>query len=107
MGILFLICTLAYLFSLHRKSRSGLYLLASGKLVNTGNERFRIKRLQENPGLSAEDAERRIASQMSSDEKRKRADYAIDCSGTLEATRRQVEEVYRQLSRLAKQSGAA
>ena len=66
-----------------------------------------IERLQENPGLSAEDAERRIASQMSSDEKRKRADYAIDCSGTLEATRRQVEEVYRQLSRLAKQSGAA
>lgn len=66
-----------------------------------------VERLQKNSGLSAEDAERRISSQMPSDEKRKRADYAIDCSGTLEATRRQVEEVYRQLSCLAKQPGTA
>lgn len=60
-----------------------------------------VERLQKNSGLSAEDAERRISSQMPSDEKRKRADYVIDCSGTLEATRRQVRVVYDELSRLA------
>jgi len=43
-------------------------------------------------GLSREQAERRIASQMPIDEKRRLADDVIDCSGTLDETRRQTDE---------------
>jgi dephospho-CoA kinase len=38
---------------------------------------------------------------MPGDEKRRRADYVIDCSGTIEETRRQVEALYPELKRLA------
>ncbi|MFZ0461596.1 MAG: dephospho-CoA kinase [Candidatus Acidiferrales bacterium] len=44
-------------------------------------------------GLTREQAEKRIASQMPIDEKRKFADDVIDCSQTLDETRRQTEEV--------------
>ena len=46
-----------------------------------------------NRGLTREQAERRIASQMPIDEKRRLADDVIDCSGTLDETRRQTDEV--------------
>jgi len=52
-------------------------------------------------GLSVEEAERRIAAQMPIDEKRRRADEVIDCSGTLEETARQVDEVVARLKRVA------
>lgn len=41
-------------------------------------------------GLSLEQARQRIAAQMPVEEKRRRADEVIDCSGTLEHTRAQV-----------------
>lgn len=44
-------------------------------------------------GLSEVEARRRIASQMPVEEKLKFATVKIDCSGTLEETRRQVEEL--------------
>ena len=44
---------------------------------------------------------RRIASQMPVEEKRRRAHYVIDCSGSLDKTRRQVEALYPKLARLA------
>ncbi|MFZ0638491.1 MAG: dephospho-CoA kinase [Candidatus Acidiferrales bacterium] len=46
-----------------------------------------------NRGLTREQAERRIASQMPLDEKRLLADDVIDCSRTIEDTRRQVAEM--------------
>jgi dephospho-CoA kinase len=49
--------------------------------------------------LSREEAELRIRAQMSSDEKRRYADYEIDTSGTFEETRRRVIEVYEELRR--------
>jgi dephospho-CoA kinase len=52
-------------------------------------------------GLEREEAERRIAAQISADEKRRRADFLIDCSGSLDETRRQVRELYPQLQKLA------
>jgi dephospho-CoA kinase len=55
-----------------------------------------LRRLTERDGFSVEEAQRRIDTQMSLDEKRKRADHLIDNSGSPEATRRQVEAVYRQ-----------
>jgi len=51
-----------------------------------------LARLRER-GLSAEDAQRRIASQMPMDEKRRLADEAIDCSRSLEETEQQVERL--------------
>lgn len=61
-----------------------------------------LERLMAKTGLSREDAERRISVQMPGDEKRRRADYVIDCSGTIEETRRRVEALYPELQRLAR-----
>ena len=61
-----------------------------------------LERLMAKTGLSQEDAERRISAQMPGDEKRRRADYVIDCSGTIEETRRQVKALYPELQRLAR-----
>jgi dephospho-CoA kinase len=51
-----------------------------------------VERLQAR-GLSLEEAQRRIAAQMPAEEKLKFATEKIDCSGSLESTRRQVEEL--------------
>jgi dephospho-CoA kinase len=56
-----------------------------------------ILRLMARNQISREDAERRVAAQMSSDEKRKYADYEIDTTGTMEETRQRVKQVYDQL----------
>jgi dephospho-CoA kinase len=48
-------------------------------------------------GLTVEQARQRIASQMPVEEKRRRADTVIDCSGTLEHTRAQVIELFAKL----------
>jgi len=56
-----------------------------------------IQRLMKRNQISREDAERRVAAQMSSDEKRKYADYEIDTSGTFEETRAHVVDVYQEL----------
>jgi dephospho-CoA kinase len=60
-----------------------------------------IERLMAKTGLSREDALRRVASQIPSEEKRRRADYVIDCSGSLAETRTQAEALYPELKRLA------
>jgi dephospho-CoA kinase len=59
-------------------------------------------RLIAKTGLSREEADRRIASQMPADEKRRRADFVIDCSGSLEETCRQVEALYPVLQKLVR-----
>jgi dephospho-CoA kinase len=60
-----------------------------------------IERLIAKSGLSRQDALRRMASQLPAEEKRRRADYVIDCSGSLEETRAQVEALYPEIKRLA------
>jgi dephospho-CoA kinase len=52
-------------------------------------------------GLTREQAEKRIASQMPIEEKRRLADDVIDCSGTLEETRRQTISLAGKLKQLA------
>jgi dephospho-CoA kinase len=52
-------------------------------------------------GMPREQAEGRIAAQLDLQEKRKLADDVIDCSGTLEETRRQVESLVAELKRRA------
>ncbi|HEY7546653.1 MAG TPA: dephospho-CoA kinase, partial [Blastocatellia bacterium] len=58
-----------------------------------------LERLMRRNNLSREEAELRIRAQMSSDEKRRYADYEIDTSGTFEETRKRVIEVYEELRR--------
>jgi dephospho-CoA kinase len=60
-----------------------------------------IQRLVAKTGLSRQEALRRMASQIPPEEKRRRADYVIDCSGSLEETRAQVEALYPEIKRLA------
>jgi len=60
-----------------------------------------VDRLMAKAGLTREEAERRIAAQMSPEEKRRRADFLIDNSGSLADARRQVEDIYPKLQRLA------
>lgn len=57
-------------------------------------------RLMSRDGMSADDADRRIAAQMPQSEKLAYATIAIDTSGTLEDTRRRTEEAWEELRRL-------
>ncbi|MCI0403312.1 MAG: dephospho-CoA kinase [Acidobacteria bacterium] len=52
-------------------------------------------------GLSREDAARRIAAQLPPEEKRRLADFVIDCSGSLAETEKQVERVWQALQQAA------
>ncbi|MBI2957146.1 MAG: dephospho-CoA kinase [Acidobacteria bacterium] len=52
-------------------------------------------------GLTPAEADQRLAAQLPSEEKRRLADYVIDCSGPLAATEKQVAEVFAALQRLA------
>lgn len=60
-----------------------------------------VERLIAKTGATREEAERRISSQMPADEKRRRADFLVDCSGSMEETRSQVEALYPRLLQLA------
>ena len=59
-----------------------------------------VERLVER-GLTPEDAQRRIASQMPMDEKRRLADDVIDCSGSIEDTEQQIDSLLVKLMRIA------
>lgn len=58
-----------------------------------------LERLMLRNGLSREEAQRRIDSQMPQEEKQKFADYLIDTSDGFELTRKRVVEVYNELRR--------
>lgn len=61
---------------------------------------IQLARLIKREGLSKADAERRIASQMPQDEKKKFADFLIDTSEGFEPTRALVVETYNSLKHL-------
>ena len=65
------------------------------------NAAAQLHRVMSRNKLSAEAARQRINSQMPQEEKMKLADYLIDTSGDYSATRKRVEEVYRELKALA------
>lgn len=58
-----------------------------------------LERLMKRNGLTRADAEARVASQMPLDDKRRYATWLVDNSGSLEATRAQVEKVWQEVSR--------
>ena len=58
-----------------------------------------LSRLMARNALSQEEAEKRIAAQLSLQEKRKRADVLIDNNGSLEETLRQIRDALQKLER--------
>lgn len=60
---------------------------------------LQIERLM-SKGLTREEAARRTAAQMPAEEKRRRADFVIDSSGSLEGTLRQVTAIYPELRKI-------
>ena len=62
-------------------------------------EETQLSRLMTRNSLSQEEAEKRIAAQLSLQEKRKRADVLIDNNGSLEATRQQICDALQKLER--------
>jgi dephospho-CoA kinase len=71
-------------------------------IVTSCRPEQQIERLM-HKGLSREEAERRIATQIPAEEKKRRADFVIDSSGPLENTRAQVERIYSSLKSLISQ----
>jgi len=61
-------------------------------------EATQLERQMRRDGRDREEAVKRIRAQMPLDEKRAQADHVIDNSGSLEATRRQVEALYAALT---------
>jgi dephospho-CoA kinase len=92
-----------------RKDRSGVLILVIPLLYESArtalvdkvivvwvDPQTQFRRLVERGGLTAEQAQQRIAAQMPLDQKRALADHVIDNRGTPEETRRQVETIYRE-----------
>ena len=59
-----------------------------------------LERLMARDSISREDAERKIAAQMSQEEKKSHADFLIDTSEGFDSTRQQAEKVFQKLSAL-------
>ena len=94
-----------------RRPRDGILILDIPLLYETGRGDMveavivvwvdrvtQLRRLIDRAGLTANEAAQRLAAQMSLDEKRSRADYVIDNTGSLETTRQQVQEIVRRYS---------
>ncbi|MCD6391661.1 MAG: dephospho-CoA kinase [Dehalococcoidia bacterium] len=62
-------------------------------VVVSASEQTQLKRLEEK-GITREDAQNRIKFQLPLEEKIKSADFVINNEGSLEETKRQVEEIY-------------
>jgi dephospho-CoA kinase len=62
-------------------------------IVVSVSEQTQLRRLEEK-GMSREDAKNRMESQLPLEEKIKSADFVINNDGSLEETKRQVEEIY-------------
>jgi dephospho-CoA kinase len=75
---------------------AGFHKKLDGLLVTWCRPEQQLERLRAR-GLSEADARRRIAAQMPVDEKLRYATQKIDCSGTLEETRRQIEALAQKL----------
>ena len=66
------------------------------------SESVQINRLQQRDGISEEEAKQALKVQMALSKKVEQADYLIDNSGTLEETLAQVEKVWDELLKLAR-----
>ena len=78
---------------------SGLENLYSDVLLVYVPEETQVRRLVEGRGLSEDRARAIVAAQMPIEEKRGRARHVIDNSGSRDETQRQVEAIWREISR--------
>ena len=78
--------------------KGGMKPLINDLIVVTADEKAQIRRLMGRDRFSREAALSRIRSQIPLSEKVGLATYVIDNSGTLEETRRQVEEVWKRIN---------
>jgi dephospho-CoA kinase len=74
-------------------------------IVVISTEEQQIERLKERQGVSQEEAQRIIASQIATEEKLKVADFVIRNEGSLEETVRRARGVFQELKRIAIQKG--
>ena len=77
---------------------SGLEVLFSSVLLVYAPEDVQLDRLVRGRGVPVNRARAMIAAQMPIDDKRRRAHHIVDNSGTIEQTRRQVEEIWAQMT---------
>ena len=77
-------------------SSEGKKILVDKAVVVCSSEENQIKRLAER-GFTEEEAKRRIAAQLSTEEKLKFADFVIYNDGSMEDTKRQVKKIYHQI----------
>ncbi|MBP1930313.1 dephospho-CoA kinase [Ammoniphilus resinae] len=61
--------------------------------------KLQLQRLMERDQISMQEAEQRIASQMDIEKKKELADFVIDNSGSIEETKRLVEDIFTKLSK--------
>lgn len=76
---------------------TGSYAALDGLVVVTATKSQQIARLLARDGFSEAEAKERIAAQLPLEEKTRIADYIVDNSGDLRATRQQVDAVVAQL----------
>lgn len=79
---------------------SGGYKRFDKLIVVHCDRQTQIERLMRRNMITREDAERRVAAQMSSEEKLGYADYQINTAGTFEETRRRATDVHKDLLRV-------
>jgi len=79
---------------------SGSYRRFNKVIVVHCQPEIQVERLMLRDGLSRADAEKRIAAQMSQEEKKKYADFLIDTSAGFDAASEQTKEVFANLKRL-------
>ncbi len=72
-------------------------------IVVTSTEEQQIERLREREGATPEEAQKIMASQMTTEEKLKAADFVIRNEGSLEEMERRASEVYQALRRIVLQ----
>lgn len=79
---------------------SGGYKRFNKLIVVWCNADIQLSRLMHRNGFSRDEAERRIASQMPQEEKKRYADFLIDTSDDIAATRQQVLQIFDELKAL-------
>lgn len=102
-----------WLNSLEKAGRTKIAMIDAALMIESGGyqrfekiivvwcrEEVQIERLMQRNNFSREEAERRIKSQMSQEEKKKFADYLIDTTEGFEETYQQTVKIYEQLSLL-------
>jgi len=77
---------------------NGLHKLMNGVILVTAPVESQVARLIQRNGLTEQEARARIAAQLPLSEKQRHATWVIDNSGTIEATRLQVERVWAEIN---------